>query len=76
MESNQNYKKVHITLSLSTTMNQLITELCKRSNRKKVQEATLRLEDHLIRFRSISELSCTVSNLDDKDVHHGNTANS
>jgi hypothetical protein len=55
LESN-NYKKVYVTLNLSEQSNQLLTESAKRSNRKKVQEAKLRLADHLNRFRSISEL--------------------
>ncbi|MCE3043677.1 TraY domain-containing protein [Legionella sp. 16cNR16C] len=33
-----------------------MSESCGRSNRKKIQEATLRLEDHLKKYRSISEL--------------------
>ncbi len=56
MESKPYYKKVYVTLNLSEQSNQLLTESAKRSNRKKVQEAKLRLEDHLNRFRSISEL--------------------
>ena len=56
MESKPYYKKVYVTLNLSEQSNQFLTESAKRSNRKKVQEAKLRLEDHLNRFRSISEL--------------------
>ncbi|HAU0661242.1 TPA: TraY domain-containing protein [Legionella anisa] len=56
MESNNNYKKVYITLQLSEASNQLLSVTAKRSNRKKIQEATLRLEDHLKKYRSISEL--------------------
>lgn len=60
MESKQHYKKVYVTLNLSEHANKLLTESAKRSNRKKVQEAKLRIEDHLNRFRSISELDFVV----------------
>lgn len=56
MESNINYEKVYITILLSEKANRLLSESCDRSKRKKIQEATLRLEDHLNKFRSISEL--------------------
>ncbi|WP_115711848.1 TraY domain-containing protein [Legionella sainthelensi] len=56
LESNNNYRKVHITIQLSQNANRLLSESCGRSNRKKIQEATLRLEDHLKKYRSISEL--------------------
>lgn len=56
MESNNNYRKVHITIQLSEDANRLLSQSCGRSNRKKIQEATLRLEDHLNKYRSISEL--------------------
>jgi hypothetical protein len=61
LESKQHYKKVYVTLNLSERHNQLLTESAKRSGRKKVQEAKLRLEDHLQRFRSISELDFVVA---------------
>ena len=47
---------------LAKNVNSLLSESCRRSKRKKVQEAALRIEDHLRRFRSISELNCTISN--------------
>ena len=56
MKSNNNYKKVYITLQLSEASNKLLSVSAERSNRKKIQEATLRLEDHLKNYRSISEL--------------------
>lgn len=62
MESNNNYKKVFITIILSEKSNKLLSESSKRSNRKKVQEAKLRLEDHLNKFRSISELDFAIPN--------------
>jgi len=62
LESKQHYKKVYVTLNLSEQANKLLTESAKRSNRKKVQEAKLRIEDHLQRFRSISELDYVVPN--------------
>lgn len=62
------YKDVFVTIKLSAEGNKLLTESCKRAHRKKLQEATLRLEDHLMRFRSISEKGNTVpdsSNISD-----------
>jgi hypothetical protein len=56
------YPKVYISFQLSEEANQLLTESCKRSGRKKIPEAALRLEDHLRRFRSISELNHTLPN--------------
>ena len=56
LESKAYYHTVYVTLHLSAEANRMLTESAKRSNRKKVQEATLRLEDHLQRYRSISEL--------------------
>ena len=48
-------KPVYITFQISSVLNKLLSESAIRSNRKKRQEAALRLEDHLMRFRSISE---------------------
>lgn len=62
MESNHNYKKVYITILLSEESNRLLSLSAKRSNRKKIQEVTLRLEDHLIKYRSISELNQAITN--------------
>ena len=56
LESNNNYRKVHITIKLSENANRLLSQSCGRSSRKKIQEAALRLEDHLNKYRSISEL--------------------
>jgi hypothetical protein len=53
------YPKVYISFQLSEEANKLLTESSKRSGRKKIPEAALRLEDHLNRFRSISELNQT-----------------
>ena len=74
LKSNNNYKKVYVTIQLSEVGNRLLTESCKRSSRKKMQEAFLRLEDHLRRFRSISELNHTF--LNDTDVENDCTSNS
>ena len=52
--------KVHITLQLSAESNKFLTESAGRSNRKKIPEATLRLEDHLKRYRSISEIDFVI----------------
>ena len=65
MESKINtkkYPKVYISFQLSEEANKLLTESCMRSGRKKIPEAALRLEDHLKRFRSISELNQTIPN--------------
>ncbi|MCW8399501.1 TraY domain-containing protein [Legionella sp. PATHC038] len=61
MKSDNNYKKVYITLQLSEASNEMLSMSSKRSNRKKIQEATLRLEDHLKKYRSISELDHAIS---------------
>lgn len=64
MESdiNNKFPKVYISFQLSEEVNRLLTESCKRSGRKKIPEASIRLEDHLLRYRSISELEHTVLN--------------
>ncbi|GGI90887.1 TraY domain-containing protein [Legionella impletisoli] len=67
-DNKKNYKDIFVTIKLSAEGNKLLTESCKRAHRKKLQEATLRLEDHLMRFRSISEKGETVTNKNgDKD---------
>jgi len=53
---NEKYQAVHITIKLSSESNRLLSEAAKRSHRRKVAEARLRIEDHLFRFRSIAEL--------------------
>jgi len=60
LEFNNHFKKVYISFQLSAESNELLTEAAKRSNRKKVQEAKLRLDDHLKRFRSISEIDFVI----------------
>ncbi|WP_419421554.1 TraY domain-containing protein (plasmid) [Legionella sp. D16C41] len=64
----KDYKDVFITIKISSEGNKLLTESCKRSKRKKIQEATLRLEDHLSKYRSISELNQTVLNSNIEEV--------
>ena len=61
LQSDNKYQSVFVTVQLSSESNRLLSESCKRSNRKKIQEATLRLEDHLKRFRSISEIDHVVN---------------
>lgn len=51
-----NYKKVFIAFQLSERANRLLSESAKRSNRRKLQEAALRLEDHLNQVFSISHV--------------------
>lgn len=60
MESKNDFKKVYISFQLDSLSNYQLTISAKRSNRKKIQEAKLRLEDHLKRYRSISELDHAV----------------
>ncbi|STX81532.1 conjugal transfer protein TraY [Legionella busanensis] len=60
MKEKIQYKSVHITIKLSSKENKALSLAAERSGRKKIQEAKLRLEDHLSRFRSISELNQTV----------------
>ncbi|MCW8445712.1 TraY domain-containing protein [Fluoribacter gormanii] len=80
MDSEINYKRyprVYISFQLSEEANKLLTESCMRSGRKKIPEAALRLEDHLIRYRSISELNQTIPNQPEAmDADHGSTSNS
>lgn len=54
-DNKKNYKDVFVTIKLSAESNKTLTESSMRSHRKKLQEAKLRLEDHLMRFGSISE---------------------
>lgn len=67
MKSNNNLSGAYVTIRLSPDTNKLLAEAAKRSNRKKLQEALLRLEDHLYRFRSIAEINYVKErDLDDK----------
>lgn len=75
MKSNDDYNSVFITLKLSARSNKRLTESALRSSRKKVQEATLRLEDHLGKFRSISELNHTTPQ-EEMDVSNDSNSNS
>jgi len=61
-EQKESYKPVFITIQLSSEVNRLLSESAARSHRKKLQETRLRLEDHLIRFHSISEKGQANSN--------------
>ncbi|SFM08370.1 TraY domain-containing protein [Legionella jamestowniensis] len=75
-EDNNNYSKVYISFQLSEEVNKLLTESSKRSGRKKIPEAALRLEDHLKRFRSISEINQTTPHQSEPmDADHGCTTN-
>ncbi|HAT8966594.1 TPA: TraY domain-containing protein [Legionella pneumophila subsp. pneumophila] len=60
--NNKKYPKVYISFQLSEEANKLLSESCMRSGRKKIPEAAIRLEDHLKRFRSISELNIAIPN--------------
>ncbi|HAU1718453.1 TPA: TraY domain-containing protein [Legionella pneumophila] len=74
--NNKKYPKVFISFQLSEEANKLLTESCERSGRKKIPEAALRLEDHLKRFRSISELNQTIPHQPEAmDADHGRITN-
>lgn len=79
MSSNtdKQYEKVYISFQLTEKANKLLTEASQRSGRKKIPEAALRLEDHLNRFRSISELNHTVPHSTEValEANHGCTQN-
>lgn len=55
MQEKTQYKPVHITIQLSSKENRALSQSAERSGRNKIQEAKLRLTDHLGRFRSIAE---------------------
>ena len=74
LESDNDYKEVYITIQLTEESNKLLSESAKRSKRGKIQEVKLRLEDHLSRFRSISELNQTTPH-EVMDADHGRTKN-
>ncbi len=57
MNQDNQFPPVYITIRLSSEANKIISIAAERCGRNKIQEAKLRLEDHLIRFRSISELN-------------------
>lgn len=60
MESDKEYKAVQISFQLSADANKRISISASRSGRKKVQEAKLRLEDHLLKYSSISKIGCAI----------------
>ena len=57
LESDTDYKSVFITVKLSAKANMLLTKSSRHACRKKVQEAKIRLEDHLNRYESISRVN-------------------
>lgn len=59
----KNYNSVYITIKLSSETNKLLSEAAHRSHRKKLQEAKLRLEDHLVSYSSIAEKGKAISNV-------------
>jgi hypothetical protein len=48
------YKDTSTVVQLSAALNKLLTESAARSGRTKVQEASLRLRDHLLLFSDIA----------------------
>ena len=57
MKQELKQKTVGITLTLSADANVLLNTAVRKSKRTKRAEGNLRLEDHLLRFPSIAELS-------------------
>lgn len=49
-----NYKDTSTVVQLPANLNKLLTESANRSGRTKVQEASLRLRDHLLLFSDIA----------------------
>lgn len=50
-------KTTHVTIKISGKANRLLNAAVTRSGRRKTQEARVRLEDHLIRYQSVSEIN-------------------
>lgn len=59
--SSKQYRPVSISFKISARANRYLTEAINRSGRSKLQEARLRLEDHLLRFMDIATISGGVS---------------
>ncbi|MBA5685072.1 TraY domain-containing protein [Photobacterium damselae subsp. damselae] len=55
-KSDSKQKAVYVTVLLSADSNELIKDSARRSKRSKKQEVELRLEDHIKRFASITEI--------------------
>ncbi|MGL4355113.1 MULTISPECIES: TraY domain-containing protein [Aeromonas] len=53
-EMSQTYRKTSTVVELDARVNQLLTEAARRSGRSKVQEASVRLRDHLLNFSDIA----------------------
>ena len=51
------YESVQIAFQISAEANKFISESCSRSGRTKRKEAQIRLEDHLLKYGSISEIN-------------------
>jgi len=56
MSKEEKYKGVYLSIKISAKTNKLLSEAAKQSGRKKLQEALIRLEDHLDRIESISKV--------------------
>ncbi|EPC4028304.1 TraY domain-containing protein [Aeromonas salmonicida] len=50
----EKYRETSTVVSLNPESNRLLTESAKRSGRTKVQEASIRLRDHLLHFSEIA----------------------
>ncbi|WP_131795892.1 TraY domain-containing protein [Fluoribacter gormanii] len=75
-EINNKYRAVFISFQVSEEANKFLTKSWQRSGRKKTPEAALCLEEHLRRFRSISELNqATPHQPKAMDADHGRITN-
>lgn len=49
-------KRIGVTVKISAEANDLLNQAIRKTNRTKRKEAELRLEDHITRFESITQL--------------------
>lgn len=52
--TDEQWKAVQLVMRLSPNVNRLLTESARRTGRSKIQEALLRLTDHLNNFEDIA----------------------
>ena len=56
-------KGVYVTIKISMETNKKLNSACERSGRTKKQEVKMRIEHHLIEYRSISEVNYAVKHV-------------
>ena len=56
--NSKDYPPVLVNVDLDSESNQLLTEGAQRSKRRKRCEASVRLKDHLLRFKDIATAGC------------------